>query len=77
MKKRRAKNLLAELADQALMARYLIPVSEHHDLPGQTIGRLTEEQRRLLQELKSDDIANARWPRPDGVNLEKMPRKVR
>jgi len=74
---RKPQTLLAELADKALGGRYLTDgVSVSRDKPGSIIERLTPEQRELLKKLKVEDIADARWPRPDYINLEKMPRRL-
>lgn len=74
----RASDILADLADAALMQRFCRDgVSETYDKPGQIIERLSSEERAKLAELKPEDTANARWPRPEGINLEKMPRRLK
>ena len=74
---RKPQTLLGELADTALGARYLRDgVSATYDKPGSIVERLSPEQRKLLETLKPEDIENVRWPRPDGINLEKMPRRL-
>lgn len=74
----RATTILNDLADAALMARYCRDgVSETYDVPGRIIQSLSPERRAELQALTSDDLKNIRWPRPDGMNLEKMPRRLR
>ena len=74
---RKPQTLLAELADRALAGRHLTDgVSVSRDKPGSILERLKPEERELLKKLKVEDIENARWPRPDYVNLEKMPRRL-
>lgn len=72
----RASDILADLADAALMGRFMHSVIQRDEKPGQIIARLSPEKRAKLAELKAEDIANHRWPRPDGINLEKMPRRL-
>ena len=70
--KNEASNLMEELAEYALERRLLSSLKSH-EVPGELVKSLSPEQRKILEGLKAEDIANTRWTRPDGINLEKMP----
>lgn len=74
---KKGKKLLDELAESALARRFLFDGVREYEKPGQIIESQTPEVRAELAKLTSDDLQNVRWPRPDGINLEKMPRKLR
>ena len=74
---KKGKKLLDELADSALMRRFLMDGVREHEKPGQISQSQSPEVRAELAKLTSEDLQNVRWPRPDGINLEKMPRKLR
>ena len=74
---KKGKKILDELAESALMRRFLMDGVHEYEKPGQIIESQTPEVRAELAKLTSADLQNVRWPRPDGMNLEKMPRKLR
>lgn len=59
---KRIKDLIAELAEQALIRRFCDSMKPKI---GQMIERLTEQDRELIKQLKADDISNVRWPNPE------------
>jgi len=71
--KNRPKDLIGDMTDQAFISRY---TTDFVPPPGAYILGLPPEKRKILSELKSDDLVNIRWPRPDGINLEKLPRNA-
>lgn len=73
----KAKTIIDDLADSALMARFAFDGVYSKDVPGSIIERLSPEKRAELQKLTSAELENVRWPRPEGMNLEKMPRRIR
>ena len=75
--KPQAKRLLEDLADGALMRRFTTDGVREFEKPGFIVQNLSPEQRQILKSLKSEDVQDVRWPRPDGFNLEKMPRRLR
>ena len=70
--KNKAKSLMEDLTDAALMQRFAF---DRVPPPGEIIQRLSPEKRAILEGLKAEDIADTRWTRPDGINLEKLPIK--
>jgi len=69
-----ARELIRQLADEALNFRFLMSV-RMKSKPGDVILNLPPEQRAALANLKPEDLANDRWPNGvfHGMNLEKMP----
>jgi hypothetical protein len=64
----KGKRIVEDLADELVMKRYLFDWCKER--PGQIVQSLPPEQRAALAKLTSDDLKDARWPRPDGLNLE-------
>ncbi len=64
------KNLMSRLADDAFMHRV---TRDNVPLPGSIITGLSTVDREILSKMTSDDLINVRWPRPDNMNLEKLP----
>lgn len=64
-----AKRIITDLADSWMCNSGGHSERRHrreHEKPGTTIQRLNPEVRKKLEELKSEDISNVRWP-PDWV----------
>ena len=74
---KKAKVIIDELADKAFIRRFVTDGIFPSEKPGQIIEHLSEKERAELAKLTSDDLQNVRWPRPDGMNLEKMPRRLK
>lgn len=64
------KQLISELVDNAIMHRV---THDNIPAPGQIIARLSQADRDILSKLTSNDLVDVRWPRPDGLNLERLP----
>lgn len=70
------KRLMEELVDAALTKRFLSDGVRPYEVPGFYVQGLSPEKRAILETLTAEDIADTRWTRPEGINLEKMPRKL-
>lgn len=56
--KQTAKNIMLKLAEQW----FLMPMKHVHQKPGEAIQSLPLEIRESLEELRSSDLTDVRWP---------------
>lgn len=55
------RKLMMDLAEKHLFYGHVDSMTKSRK-PGEIIQKLPEDQRKILQELKSDDIVDVRWP---------------